>query len=251
LPLSGISGEHVQQKLSSATCPWYSGPSLLQLLDDLPLPKRDPKGPLRIPILDKLKDAGKLVIQGKVESGTIALGQKVVIMPGKKAGKVLSLATDLKEIRRAGPGENIRFTLSNITEDHIRTGFVVCDEAQPILAVPQFEAQIAILDLLPHKPIFSPGYQSVFHCHTCVEECTVKALIHEVDKKANKPGKKKPKFVKKGSMCVVRIEVTQPVCIETYKSFQQLGRFTLRDEGKTIAVGTVTRLPQVRKAEGS
>jgi len=57
-------------------------------------------------------------------------------------------------------------------------------------------------------------------------------LIHEVDKKTNKPGKKKPKFVKKGGMVVVRIEVNQPVCIETYKSFPQLGRFTLRDEGK-------------------
>ena len=152
-----------------------SGPPLLQVLDELPLPKRDPKAPLRIPILDKLKDSGKLIIQGKVESGTIYLGQKVAIMPGKvrfcffsifgvrmvvinffgsclqKAGKVISLATDLKEIRRAGPGENVRFTLSAITEDHVRTGFVVCDEGAPILAVPQFEAQIAILDLLPHK----------------------------------------------------------------------------------------------------
>ena len=129
----------------------FSGPPLLQILEELPLPKRDPKAPLRIPILDKLKDSGKLIIQGKVESGTIFLGQKVVVMPGKKAGKVIFLATDLKEIARAGPGENVRFTISSITEDHIRTGFVVCDEAAPILAVPQFEAQIAILDLLPHK----------------------------------------------------------------------------------------------------
>jgi len=60
-----------------------SGPPLLQVLDELPLPKRDPKAPLRIPILDKLKDSGKLIIQGKVESGTIYLGQKVAIMPGK------------------------------------------------------------------------------------------------------------------------------------------------------------------------
>lgn len=191
---------------SGAYLHFCSGSPLLKLLEELPLPKRDAKAALRIPILDKLKDSGKLIIQGKVESGTITLGQKVVIMPGKvgivhafvqtnqcsqKAGKVISLATDLKEIGRAGPGENVRFTLSSITEDHVRTGFVVCNENHPILAVPQFEAQIAILDLLPHKvcssplfagiilisfpqPIFSPGYQAVFHCHTCVEECTIK-----------------------------------------------------------------------------
>jgi len=251
LPVSGIGGENVKFPPAEGVCPWYTGPPLLQILEEIPLPKRDPKAPLRIPVLDKLKDSGKLVIQGKVESGSMYLGQKVIIMPGKKAGKVLSLATDLKEIRRAGPGENVRFTISNVTEDHIRTGFVVCDDVSPILAVPQFEAQIAILDLLPHKPIFSPGYQAVFHCHTAVEECTIKMLLYEVDRKTNKPGKKKPKFVKKGGMVMVRIEVSQPVCIETYKAFPQLGRFTLRDEGKTIAVGTVTRLPQVRKAEGS
>jgi len=32
------------------------------------------------------------------------------------------------------------------------------------------------------------------------------------------------------------------VCAETYADFQQLGRFTIRDEGKTIAIGKITKL---------
>jgi peptide chain release factor subunit 3 len=45
----------------------------MQLLDDIPIHKPDPEGPIRIPILDKLRDQG-LFVFGKVESGTIVDG---------------------------------------------------------------------------------------------------------------------------------------------------------------------------------
>ena len=49
-------------------------------MDDLELPKRDEDGPLRIPILDKMKDRG-IVVFGKVESGTVKMGEKLSLMP--------------------------------------------------------------------------------------------------------------------------------------------------------------------------
>jgi peptide chain release factor subunit 3 len=61
-------------------CNWYKGPYLLQVLDDLPVPPRDENAPLRIPILDKMQDRGS-VIFGKVESGTVKLGDGVRLMP--------------------------------------------------------------------------------------------------------------------------------------------------------------------------
>jgi peptide chain release factor subunit 3 len=38
------------------------------------------------------------------------------------------------------------------------------------------------------------------------------------------------------------IETTAPVCVERFTDYPQLGRFTLRDEGRTIAIGKVTKL---------
>lgn len=38
---------------------------------------------------------------------------------------------------------------------------------------------------------------------------------------------------------IAKIETTAPVCVEPYKEYSQLGRFTLRDEGKTVAMGKV------------
>jgi peptide chain release factor subunit 3 len=80
LPLSGLNGENISTPLKPTVCNWYTGPTLLQVLDDLELPPRDANGPLRIPILDKMRDRG-VVIFGKVESGTVNLGDKLTLMP--------------------------------------------------------------------------------------------------------------------------------------------------------------------------
>lgn len=45
-------------------------------------------------------------------------------------------------------------------------------------------------------------------------------------------------------MCMCRIALDRPVCIETFETLPAMGRFTLRDEGRTIAIGKVTKLPK-------
>lgn len=45
-----------------------------------------------------------------------------------------------------------------------------------------------------------------------------------------------------GQQIIALIETTQTVCLEKFTDYPQLGRFTLRDEGKTIAIGKVTKV---------
>lgn len=113
----------------------------------------------------------------------------------------------------------------------------------PIRPVSQFEAQIYIVSLLEHTPIFSKGYNSVLHVHTATEDCTVSKILDYVDPKTGKPMDKKPQYLKVGDCAIVRLKTSQPVCVETFKTFPQLGRFILRDEGITIVIGTILRLP--------
>ena len=55
------------------------------------------------------------------------------------------------------------------------------------------------------------------------------------------------KFVKGNSVVLVRIDVEKPICVERFDHVAQLGRFTLRDEGRTIAIGKIIRLPKSLK----
>ena len=80
LPCSGLSGDNLTKQVEKKVCNWYQGPSFIDVLNDIELPKRDASGPLRIPLLDKMKDRGTVVF-GKVESGTINLGDKLSLYP--------------------------------------------------------------------------------------------------------------------------------------------------------------------------
>lgn len=80
LPMSGLSGDNIKNKVDPRTCGWYQGNTLIDILDNIKLTKKSPDGPLRIPVLDKMKDRGT-VIFGKIESGTVKLGDKISVMP--------------------------------------------------------------------------------------------------------------------------------------------------------------------------
>jgi len=49
-----------------------------------------------------------------------------------------------------------------------------------------------------------------------------------------------------GQKVVALIETVQPVCVERFVDYPQLGRFTLRDEGRTIAIGKVWLIHLIR-----
>ncbi|XP_049367378.1 uncharacterized protein LOC125832282 [Solanum verrucosum] len=188
LPISGLLGSNMKTRVEERVCAWWDGPCLFEALDAVEVPPRDPEGPLRMPIIDKFKDLGT-VVMGKTESGSIC-------------------------------------------------------EANPIPAVTEFVAQLQILELLDNA-IFTAGYKAVLHIRAIVEECEIVELMQQIDLKKKKPMKKTPLFVKNGAIVLCRVQVNNLICIEKFSDFPQLGRFTLRSEGKTVAVGKVTTLPTV------
>lgn len=61
------------------------------------------------------------------------------------------------------------------------------------------------------------------------------ALICLVDKKTGEKSKTRPRFVKQDQVCIARLRTAGTICLETFKEFPQMGRFTLRDEGRVSA----------------
>ena len=86
------------------------------------------------------------------------------------------------------------------------------------------------------------GYNAIMHAHTTREEVSIAELLHKIDKKTKRKSKKPPQFMKQGDVCIVRIEANRLVCLETYSDYPQLGRFTIRDENRTVAVGKILKL---------
>jgi len=240
VPISGLKGVGVVNDPPKDLAPWYSGVGLLNTLDSLRTIERNPNAPLRIPLIDKYKDRGYTMVLGKVESGTINKGDNLFIMPGRVPVEVQGIFLDETDsVRRALPGENIRVLLKGIEEENIHRGYVLSDRISPVPCVTRFVCQLAVIELLPTKPIFSAGYKAIIHAHTAEEECSLVVLVSQLDK-TGKVVKKKPQFVKAGMTCEAILDVSQPLPCELFSDVAQLGRFTLRDEGKTIAIGKIT-----------
>uniref|UniRef100_A0AC11BIV8 G1 to S phase transition 2 n=1 Tax=Ovis aries TaxID=9940 RepID=A0AC11BIV8_SHEEP len=236
MPCSGLTGANIKEQ--SDFCPWYTGLPFIPYLDNMPNFNRSIDGPIRLPIVDKYKDMGTVVL-GKLESGSIFKGQQLVMMPNKHNVEVLGILSDDAETDFVAPGENLKIRLKGIEEEEILPGFILCDPTNLCHSGRTFDVQIVIIE---HKSIICPGYNAVLHIHTCIEEVEITALISLVDKKSGEKSKTRPRFVKQDQVCIARLRTAGTICLETFKDFPQMGRFTLRDEGKTIAIGKVLKL---------
>ncbi|GLB33778.1 putative elongation factor Tu C-terminal domain [Lyophyllum shimeji] len=239
IPVSAYTGVNLKDRAAKDVCPWWDGASFLEHIDHMPMVDRKLNAPLMMPISEKYKDMGTIIV-GKVESGLLRKNDRLILMPNKDEVEVTAIYNEMEaEVAQALCGDNVRVRLRGVEDEDISPGFVLTSPLKPIHAVRQFEAQLAILE---HKNIICAGYSAVMHIHTLSEEVTLTALLHYYDKATGRKSRKSPQFAKKGQKIVALIETTAPVCVERFVDYPQLGRFTLRDEGRTIAIGKITKL---------
>ena len=180
------------------------------------------------------------ILLGKLETGIINKNQTYTLMPNKQIVKVMQMWSDEIEIETANPGENLKIKVSGVEEEDVSGGFVLCSNENLCHTGKQFDAQIVIIE---HKSIICAGYSAVLHLHACAEEITIKGLLCIIDKKTGEKTQIKPRFVRQDQIAIARMEVNGGlICLESFKDFPQMGRFTLRDEGKTIGIGKVLKV---------
>ncbi|KAI5965347.1 SUP35 [Candida pseudojiufengensis] len=239
MPVSGYTGAGLKDRVSSKDCPWYKGPSLLEYLDNMDTLNRKINGPFMLPISGKMKDMGT-VVEGKIESGHVKKGSNLLLMPNRTSIEVLTIYNETEqECDSAFSGEQVRLKVKGVEEEDLQAGYVLTSPKNPVKTVTRFEAQIAIVEL---KSILSNGFSCVMHLHTSIEEVKFIELKHKLEKGTNRKSKKPPAFAKKGMKIIAILEASERVCAETYSDYPQLGRFTLRDQGTTIAIGKITKL---------
>ncbi|CAG9529968.1 unnamed protein product [Cercopithifilaria johnstoni] len=237
IPVSGLTGAFLKERPNSEFGSWYTGPCFIEYIDTmLPSISRDYEGPVRVIIADKYSDMGTIII-GKIESGVVVKGQTLTVMPNRTNIQVIQLWSDDVEVDKIVSGDNVKLKLKGIEDNDILPGFVLCSADALCHVGRVFDAEVVILD---HKSIIASGYSCVLHIQSATEEVIVKAVICTIDKKTG--NKVRARFVKQDEKCIMRLESSESFCLEAFKNFPQMGRFTLRDEGKTIAIGKVLKV---------
>lgn len=235
LAISAYKGDNITKK--SENMPWYNGPTILEALNKLTVPAKMTDKPLRLPIQDvyTITGAGTVPV-GRVETGTLKAGQKVIFMPMKVIGEVKSIEMHHEQVPTAGPGDNVGFNVRGVGKNDIRRGDVCGDPEKPPTVAEEFTAQIIVLN---HPSVIAAGYTPVFHCHTAQVACSVVEIVKKLNPATGAVLQEKPDFIKTGDAAIIRVKPMTPMCIEKASEFPPLGRFAIRDMGQTVAAGMV------------
>ncbi|MBT3866113.1 translation elongation factor EF-1 subunit alpha [Candidatus Woesearchaeota archaeon] len=237
IPASAFEGDNIFNK--STNMAWYTGPTVSEQIDLFEEPEKPVELPLRLPIQDVYNISGIGVVPvGRVETGKIKVGQKIVFVPGREGkgvpGEVKSIEMHHEQVQEAIPGDNIGFNVRGIGKKDIARGDVLGDAANPPFVVSEFTGRIMILN---HPTVVTQGYTPVFHIHTSQVACQFTELKQQLDPATGAVLKEKPDTLKTGDAAVVQLKPTKPVVIEKFSEIPHMSKFAIRDAGATVAAG--------------
>merc|ERR1711972_1014467 len=248
VPISGWHGDNMIQP--STNMSWYkgwkverkegnaSGMTLLEALDAVIPPTRPTDKPLRLPLQDVYKIGGiGTVPVGRVETGIIKPGMVVTFGPVGLTTEVKSVEMHHESLPEAVPGDNVGFNIKNVAVKEIKRGFVASDSKNdPASGAENFTAQVIVMN---HPGQIQNGYCPVLDCHTAHVACKFAKITEKLDRRTGSTAEKDPSSVKSGDGCIVILEPTKPMVVETFESYPPLGRFAVRDMRQTVAVGVI------------
>ncbi|MCQ4407081.1 MAG: translation elongation factor EF-1 subunit alpha [Sulfolobaceae archaeon] len=235
VPVVSPTGENITRR--SENMKWYTGPTLEEYLDALEMPPKPVDKPLRIPIQEVYSISGVGVVPvGRVETGVLKVGDKVVFMPVGKVAEVRSIETHHTKMDKAEPGDNIGFNVRGVEKKDIKRGDVAGSPNAPPTVADEFTARVVVIW---HPTAISVGYTPVVHVHTASVACRISELVAKLDPKTGQEAEKNPQFLKMGEAGIVKFKPIKDLVVEKFNEFPPLGRFAMRDMGKTIGVGIV------------
>ncbi|HIP34528.1 MAG TPA: translation elongation factor EF-1 subunit alpha, partial [Methanothermococcus okinawensis] len=233
VPTAAYHGDNVVKK--SENMPWYNGPTLVEVIDTFNPPEKPIDKPLRLPIQDVYSITGVGTVPvGRVETGVMRPGDKIVFEPAGVTGEVKSIEMHHEPIQQAEPGDNIGFNVRGVSKKDIKRGDVVGHPDNPPTVASEFTAQIVVLQ---HPTVITAGYTPVFHAHTAQVACTFAELLKKLNPATGEVVEENPDYLKTGDAAIVKIVPTKPMVIENVREIPQLGRFAIRDMGMTVAAG--------------
>jgi len=239
---SGLKGDNIKNKSNKMA--WYKGPTLFEQLDLFPAPEPPTNLPMRMPCQDVYEITGiGTVPVGKIETGIMKVGQKVIVLPGRTgdgiSGEVKTIEAHHEALQQADAGDNVGINIRGIGKKDIARGDVICDASKPIPIVEEFEATITVIN---HPTVLAKGYTPVFHVHTAQVPCQFVELIAQINPATGEVIKEHPDFLKNGDTAKVKIKPQGNLCLETNKDNPFMSRFAVRDAGATVAAGMCTAI---------
>jgi elongation factor 1-alpha len=237
VPCSALLGENVVKK--SKKMKWYKGPTLFEILKNLPEREIPGNLPLRMPVQDIYSVKEGWAVIGKIETGSLKAGEKVLVMPQNKEWEVEKIFIHDKEVKKADPDDNIYLFLKGLKKNDIKRGNIIGRKKEKPSITDKFIAQVVILNCLND---LKRNNKLDFEMITEATSCKISKLLKKIDTATGQVIQNNPQKIKNGESAVIEIKTEKPIYIETQKDIPQLANFRLLERGKQIAIGICLKI---------
>ncbi|KAL8771872.1 MAG: hypothetical protein Q9209_002810 [Squamulea sp. 1 TL-2023] len=227
VPCSGLNGDNIVKRAQDPQASWYMGPTLMEQLEASEPTSRSLDKPFRLTIADIFRGGvqNPLSVSGRLDSGNLQVGDRIIAMPAKETAVIKGVEVDQQTADWAVAGQNVILHLTDIEQQYLKSGDVICPPSAPIQNVTSVTVKILAFDHV------TPMHVEIHRGRLQVPG-RITQLMAVLDKVTGTvTGKKKPRLIQPGSVARVVVQLDTAVPLEAP------GKVILRAGGQTVAAG--------------
>lgn len=234
MPVSSLLGDNVTGK--SKSMPWFDGEPLLNVLESMQVNTDLGRRPARFPVQYVIRPRNESHrdfrgYAGRMLSGTINVGDEVVIQPSGRTSKVSRISMFDEELQQASARESVVVELADNVD--VSRGDWLVPASQPSELRTELQASICWLNAEP----FNAARTYLLQHGTGLTKAKVTQINYvQVPSTLEKTT---PTFLKMNDIGSVKIKTAKPLLIDSFDDNKTNGSFILVDEhsNNTVAVG--------------
>ncbi len=234
IPASARQGENVARK-SGKLLPWYDGPTVLEALDQLEAPKAPVELPLRFCVQDVYRFDERRIIAGRIETGTLKVGDNVVFSPANKSSVVATIErwNATTAVKEAIAGDSIGITLRE--QIFVERGYVASHDTDTPIEANRFYADVFWMAKEPLR------LDAPYTIRLATQELKgrVVAIEQIMDSSTLSTTKDGRKEVARNEVGRITIQTRAAVVLDNHDRIANLGRFVIVDDGRISGGGIV------------
>ena len=235
IPLSALNGDMIVDR-GQRLC-WYRGPTLLDILENAPTAHSEHDEAFRFPVqfVCRPQKAGDLKLHdyrgfmGRVESGEIAVGDEVLVLPSEQRTRVKAIEIYGTSLPRAIAEQSVTLLLED--EVDVSRGDMIVRTQKPALVTRRIEAMLCWLGETP----LDPQRKYLIRQTTRETKAALETIGYRLD--INTLQQMPAEHLGMNDIARVVFKLAQPLCVDAYAENRATGAFIVIDESSNNTVG--------------
>ena len=232
IPIAAKHGDNIASR--SANMPWWHGATVIEVLDQFE-PAQPPTGqPLRFPIQDVYRFDHRRILAGRVEAGSLQVGDRLVFSPTNKVSVVKTIERwNAPPTTQAQAGESVGITLTE--QIFVERGAIAAREDEPPYELSKFKARLFWLGRAP----FSKDKTYKLKLATQEVECQIDAIERVIDSSNLETIVRPESYVGRNEVAELTLRTKRPIAFDVHADIIPTGRFVIVDGYEVCGGGII------------